>query len=108
MSLTLSSPITDLSGIGEVKAKLFAKLNIRFVRDLLFSFPRRYEDFSTVTSIKNLVIGQQMTVKGRIAGVKSNWGWQGKRRLLRIYVDLADETGVLHVTWYNLRFLEKQ
>lgn len=108
MMLNLSSPVTELSGIGPAKAKLLEKLDIRHVRDLLFAFPYRYEDFSTVTLIKDLLLGKSMTVRGKIVKVKSSWGFQGKRRLLRIYVDLADETGILHVTWYNLRFLEKQ
>ena len=108
MPIQLSSPITDLKGIGPAKAKVLSKLGIAHVRDFLFSFPRRYEDFSNITPIANLVLGKQMTVKGKVQKVKSDWGFQGKRRLLRIYVDIADDTGVLHVTWYNLRFLEKQ
>src|SRR3989344_4155169 len=108
MPIQLSSPIKDLKGIGPAKAKVLSKLGIAHVRDFLFSFPRRYEDFSNITPIANLVLGKQMTVKGKVQKVKSDWGFQGKRRLLRIYVDIADDTGVLHVTWYNLRFLEKQ
>src|SRR3989344_3128008 len=108
MPIQLSSPIKDLKGIGPAKAKVLSKLGIAHVRDFLFSFPRRYEDFSNITPIANLVLGKQMTVKGRVKKVKSDWGFQGKRRLLRIYVDIADETGTLHVTWYNLRFLANQ
>ena len=106
--LRLSSPITDLPRIGPAKAKSFKKLGALHIRDLLFTFPRRYEDFSQVTPIKDLQLGKQMTVRGRVKKVNANWGWQGRRRLLRIFVDLEDETGVLGVTWYNLRFLQQQ
>ena len=106
--LRLSSSITDLPGIGPAKANLFKKLQITHIRDILFHFPRKYEDFSKVTSIKNLKIGETVAVRGKVSEVKSNWGFQGKRRLLRIHVDIKDDTGTLHVTWFNLRFLEKQ
>lgn len=108
MSLRLSSPITDIKGIGPAKASVVKKLGITHIRDLLYSFPRRYEDFSHLTPIKDLTVGQQTAIHGRIQKVKSNWGWQGKRRLLRIYVDIADDTGTIHATWYNLRFLARQ
>src|SRR5581483_7431036 len=108
MPLRLSSPITEVSGIGPAKAKFLAKLDITHVRDLLYTFPRRYDDFSTITTVANLKIGQKMTVRGTVKSVKSVWGYQGRRRLLRIFVELEDETGILKVTWFNLRFLPKQ
>ncbi|MEX1112385.1 MAG: ATP-dependent DNA helicase RecG [Candidatus Andersenbacteria bacterium] len=106
--LRLSSPITEAPRVGPAKARLLKKLQITYIRDLLYTFPRRYDDFSHVTPIQSLELGRQMTVKARIKSVKSHWGFQGRRRVLRIFVELEDETGVLQVTWYNLRFLEKQ
>ncbi len=108
MDLRLSSPITDVPRIGPAKAKILSKLGIYYVRDLLYFFPRRYEDFSQVTPIKDLQLGKQMTAKGKVISAKSSWGFQGKRRLLRIFVEIADETGTLSITWYNLRFLLPQ
>lgn len=105
MAITLSSPMYDLKGVGPARARAFAKLGIHYVRDLLFHFPRKYEDFSTVTPIKDLEIGKQVTVKGKVVSLKQKSGFYGKRRLLRIYVDIDDGTGVLHVVWFNLRFL---
>lgn len=108
MSLRLSSPITDIPRIGPVKAQFFKKLGIQYVRDILYTFPRRYDDFSRLTPIRDLKIGEKMTVQGRVKNVKSSWGFYGRRRMLRIFVDIEDDTGVLSVTWYNLRFLAKQ
>jgi ATP-dependent DNA helicase RecG len=108
MDMRLSSPITDVAGVGPAKAKVLAKLGITHVRDLLYLFPRKYEDFSVVTPIAKLVLGKQMTVRGRVKSLTSNWGFQGRRRLLRIFAEIEDGSGMLHVTWYNLRFLEKQ
>lgn len=107
MALTLSSPITLLHGIGPSRAKALERLGISYVRDFLFAFPRKYEDFSNHVAIKDTQIGSQATILGEVVLVKSSQGFYGKRRLYRIYVDIDDGTGVLHVTWFNLRFLEQ-
>ncbi|OGY30718.1 MAG: ATP-dependent DNA helicase RecG [Candidatus Andersenbacteria bacterium RIFCSPHIGHO2_01_FULL_46_36] len=106
MAITLSSLVTDLKGIGPSRAKAFERLGIRYVRDLLFHFPRKHEDFSSVTPIKDLQLGRPMTVRGTVKSLKDKSGFYGKRRLLRLYCDIQDETGVLHVVWFNLRFLK--
>lgn len=108
MPLRLSSPVTELGRIGPAKAKILAKLGITHVRDFLYTFPRRYDDFSRVTAIADLRVGEKMTVRGKITAAQPSWGFQGRRRVLRIFVEIADDTGTLHVTWYNLRFLVPQ
>ncbi len=108
MPITLSSPVTDLRGVGPSRAHALSRLGIEYVRDLLFHFPRKYEDFSTVTPIAELVVGKQMTALGTVVSIKQNSGFYGKRRLLRIYVDIDDGTGVLHIVWFNLQFLQNK
>lgn len=108
MPLKLSSPVIEIPRIGPAKAKFLQKLGITHVRDFLYTFPRRYDDFSNITAIKDLKVGQKMTVRGKVKSVKNSWGFYGRRRMLRIFVDIKDETGVLNVTWYNLQFLAKQ
>lgn len=108
MPLKLSSPITDVPRIGPTKARFFEKLGIEHVRDILYTFPRRYDDFSNVTKVKDLEVGKTYTVKGKVVSVKTSWGFYGRRKTLRIFVDIEDDTGVINVTWYNLKFLAKQ
>lgn len=106
MPITLSSLITDLKGIGPSRAKAFERLGILHVRDLLFHFPRKHEDFSSITPIKELQLGRPMATRGKVKSLKEKVGFYGKRRLIRIYCDIEDDTGVLHVVWFNLRFLK--
>lgn len=94
--------------MGPAKAKLLEKLGITHARDFLYTFPRRYDDFSTITPISQLKVGETMTVRGKVKSVKSSWGFRGRRRMFRIFVEIEDEEGVLAVTWYNLRFLPRQ
>ncbi len=108
MPLKLSSLVTEINRIGSSKAKYLDKLGITHIRDLLYTFPRRYDDFSCITPIGKLKAGETRTVRGRVKQCNSKWGFSGKRRLLRIFVDIEDESGVLAVTWFNLRFLPQQ
>ncbi len=52
----LSDPITFLQGIGPKKAKLFAKLGIYTLQDLICHFPRAYEDRTKVGRISDLEV----------------------------------------------------
>ncbi|MBI1834013.1 MAG: ATP-dependent DNA helicase RecG [Candidatus Andersenbacteria bacterium] len=106
--LRLSSPVTDLPRIGDAKASVLRKLNITHVRDFLFTFPRKYDDFSEATPIAKLEVGKQQTVQAKVKSVKNSYGFYGRRRVLRVFVELEDPTGTLFVTWYNLRFLAQQ
>ena len=50
----LNDPITILQGIGPKKAKLFEKLGIYTLQDLICHFPRAYEDRTRVGRINDL------------------------------------------------------
>ncbi len=51
--LTLQSPLTDLPGIGKARAEAFSRLGLFCVRDLLFHFPRAYENRGDIRPIGN-------------------------------------------------------
>ncbi len=42
----LATPVQFLKGCGSARAELLAKLDVRTVRDLLFFFPRDYQDLT--------------------------------------------------------------
>ena len=55
---TLSSPLTDIAGMGKTRAEAFARLGIFCVRDLLFHFPRAYEDRGDIKSTAEAIDGE--------------------------------------------------
>ena len=55
-----------VKGVRENTARYFEKLNVFTIRDLLYFFPRRYDDFSALKPIGALVYGQMETVIGTI------------------------------------------
>ncbi len=62
----LSKPITYLKGVGEKRAKLYEKLDIFSVRDLLYHFPRSYVDFTNPQPLDEAENGRQTVVEATV------------------------------------------
>ncbi|MDP9296678.1 MAG: OB-fold nucleic acid binding domain-containing protein, partial [Actinomycetota bacterium] len=77
-------------------------MGIREVGDLLHHYPRRYIDRSTVEAIRDLRVGQQATVIGRVRRVAKR---ATRRRQTMVTVTLADGTGYLDLTFFNQPWL---
>jgi ATP-dependent DNA helicase RecG len=66
MDPDLDTPLQFLKGVGPRRALGLAHAGLHTIGDLLFYFPRRYLDRSTVTPIGRLVPGEEATVVGEI------------------------------------------
>jgi len=99
----LEASVEMLAGIGKKRGELLAKLGVKTVRDLLYFYPRRYEDYSTLKTINRLVYGERVSVLATVwdAGLRKT---QGGKSLFRAI--LSDNTGTMEVTWFNQSFLE--
>jgi ATP-dependent DNA helicase RecG len=98
----LDSPITCLPSVGEVQARRLAKLDIQTIRDLLYLFPRRYDDYSRLSNIRQLEFGEEVTIIANV--IKANVRQSGPNRSI-VKCSLSDGTGTLEVTWFNQPFL---
>ena len=96
------NPITSLKGIGEKTGKLFEKLGIYTVEDLLEYYPRAYDTYEKPAKIADLK-------PDGIAAVEGVLMKDGEvRRFSRVQVTLAflyDGKDKLQLTWYNMPFL---
>ena len=102
--LTDSSKLTELKGIGEKTTKLYEKLGIRTIGELLKYLPKNYETFEAPKSICQITIGETCSVCGVIAGIPT----LKKVRNLTLYTFLIqDQTGSLQITFFNSPFLQK-
>ena len=103
--LELKTSVQYLTGVGPVMAKKLKRLGIGTVRDLLFYFPRRYDDFSKPQNINQLQISQDAIVKASIVQIKQS---RTRRRWMSI-IDalLTDDTGQIKAIWFNQPFLMK-
>jgi len=101
----LETPITVLRGVREAIAAKFARLAVRTVRDALYFFPRRHNDFGQVRKISELMVGQEQTT---IVNVWSAEDTRIGRRLRGTEAWVADDTGMMRVVWFNQPYLARQ
>jgi len=99
----LSQSAQYVKGVGPQKIKLLNRLNIRTVHELLYHFPRRYEDRGNFQPINKAKIGNMETIKGKVLtlGVRRT-----KSRLKIFHLAVADKTGVIYGTWFNQPYLK--
>ncbi|MDP3764836.1 MAG: ATP-dependent DNA helicase RecG [bacterium] len=97
------SSISILPGIGEKVLEKLSKLKIKKVRDLLFHLPFRYEDFSNIKNIADLVAGEKATVTAKILNIGQRRVW--KRNMTITEALLEDETAPIMSVWFNQPYL---
>ncbi|MCJ7831296.1 MAG: hypothetical protein MUP86_02070, partial [Dehalococcoidia bacterium] len=101
----LSAPITVLRGISRALSAKFAHLGVETIRDLLYFFPRRHNDFAHIRPISELVVGEEQTVIGTVwSASETAMG----RRLRGTEALVGDDTGVMRVVWFNQPYLARQ
>ena len=100
----LDEAIGTIRGIGPKRAVLLGNLGIRTVRDLLFHFPRDYQDRRTLTPIDQAVDGATLTVCGTVTASRLI---RMRGRTTMAVVTLRDETGEINATWFGRGFLAK-
>lgn len=96
------SKISELKGIGEKTEKLFQKLNIFTVGDLLRYYPRTYEIYEEPIPIASAEEGKVVTITGNIYGKVQV---ATLRNLQVTTAAIKDLTGTLKVVWFRMPFL---
>lgn len=94
--------IAELKGIGEKTQRLFAKVGIETVGDLIRYYPRGYDVYEEAVPIGELEEGKVQTVTGMIFGRVQV---SGSRKLQVTTLMLKDLTGILKVIWFRMPFL---
>ena len=102
----LSDPVTMLKGVGEVRAKQLAQLNIFTLRDLICHFPRGYEDRTKLVPIEKLEPDVPACFRAMVMNTPRTSHIRKGLDLTK--VQLADTTGRLNVTFFNSRFAAQQ
>lgn len=95
----LQQPVQFLKGVGPARAELLAKLNIATIGDLIFHFPRSYDDLTDVRGFSELTSGDLQTVAGEVVEVGGKELADGRKVLS---VVIADPQGkIVEGTWFN-------
>ena len=103
MLLTLNSKIETLAKVGPIFSKRLCGLGIETIKDLLWYFPQRYEDFSQITPIKQAKLNEKACFCGTISQFTTKKTF--KRGLFLTEALLQDKTACLRVVWFNQPYL---
>ncbi len=99
----LGGSVENLSGIGPAAAKLFARLNIFTIADLLKTFPKSYDDRTRKVSLRDFAGASKVHT---ICQVKSH-EWFGYGRMKTLKLHITDGTASACLVAFNRPFLEK-
>ncbi|HSG44704.1 MAG TPA: ATP-dependent DNA helicase RecG, partial [Anaerolineales bacterium] len=99
----LDAKLTVLQGVGPRNADSLARLGMITLGDMLYNYPRRYDDYSQLKPIKDLFYGEQVTVIGTIQSVHSRPIRGGKASIVEVII--GDGTGGLRLSYFNQPWL---
>ena len=97
-----STKIKELKGIGEKTEKLFHKIGVDTVGDLIRYYPRGYDVYEEAVPISEAAEGRVVTVTGAVYG-RIQVGGSPRMQVTTLHV--KDITGTLRVIWFRMPFL---
>ncbi len=98
----LNSSVTVLKGIGNKKAELFRKIGVESIRDLLYTFPRNYEDRRKICDIADCKLGEMCCIMVR--PVRQVAERRLKQKLSLFLLNASDNSGYITVKWFSAPF----
>jgi ATP-dependent DNA helicase RecG len=101
--MELSLPVEKLRNVGARNLPRLHKLGIKTVRDLLWHFPARYEDYSQIIPIDDLAFDQKATIQGTVVKIDSRRIFP--RRLTIIEAIIEDDSGTIKAVWFNQPYI---
>ncbi len=102
-AMTEQTPVKELYGVGDKVAEKLAILGVETTHDLLYYFPRRYEDFTHPRPIDQLIPGEEHIIQARIVSIENEVSYKKHMKLTRALV--ADNSGQIGLIWFNQPFL---
>lgn len=90
-------------GVGPQRAELLAKLELHVIRDLLYHFPRTYENFSAPKPIEELIDGEAAAVFGVVEEIELKGTGVGRSML---GVLLRQGSQYLRALWFNQPYMK--
>jgi len=106
LSIDLEASVTEIKGIGPKRAQALERLGVHSISDLIYLFPRRYDDYSKLKTIDKLQYGEDVTVIGSVKDVSTRTVRGGKMKIVEAVI--SDKSGSLRVTWFNQPWIAKQ
>lgn len=100
----MSSPISEISGIGEKTAALYHKMNIFTIHDLLTHYPRDYEEWKDICSISEMTVNQTNLICATVVQTPQTLHIRKNMAITTIHV--KDETGICDLIYFNMPYVK--
>lgn len=98
-----NTPIIEIKGIGDKTRKLFEKLDIRTVGDLIHYYPKDYDSFKEPTPIRDAKVGNTEAIYACVTSIPNV---KKVRNLTILNVNVKDESGQMQLTFFNMPYLK--
>ena len=96
--MDITANLEVIKGVGPKTAEALEKRGFRTLKDLLYYFPRSYEDYQSQTNIVDIKPGR-VILRGKIRNLKNLH--TRRRNFVITQGEIYDETGAVRVVWYN-------
>ncbi|MBR6917350.1 MAG: ATP-dependent DNA helicase RecG [Clostridia bacterium] len=110
-NITVSSPVAELKGVGEVRRKALLRLGIETVGDLLRHYPRAYQNRGDTKNLDEIRKMMSPGTRETVASVKLTVSSTPDARMIRRGMNILkfrafDEFGTVEITYFNQNYLK--
>jgi ATP-dependent DNA helicase RecG len=104
VQISLTTPLSEVPGIGARRAAALKTLGLTSVWQLIVHLPHRHERIEAEASIDRLAPGAIVSARGQVAATRIVM----RRPRPRFEAVLMDETGRLDLVWFNMTYLREK
>src|ERR1700686_795453 len=101
----LATPVTFIKGVGPARAELLERLGLYTARDVMFFFPRDYQDLTDMRSIADLEEDKVLSVRGVVEEIDLRSTGIG-RSLLGVLI--RQDRLYMRALWFNQPFMREK
>lgn len=104
-NIKLEDDVIALKGIGPKKSHILNKSGIHIIKDLLYYYPRDYEDRRNIRSVASLREGESVLIRAKIKSMTKGRYRYGNKHVLRLLVQ--DDTGEIEIIFFHSPYMER-
>ncbi|MDR1778804.1 MAG: ATP-dependent DNA helicase RecG [Clostridiales Family XIII bacterium] len=104
-ALLPESPVKNLAGVGPKKLALLEAAGIRTVADLLYAYPRTYEDRTRILTLGEMQAGQPAAFVAQVLSAGGKARYIPGRKKVPYTVLVGDGTGTAQIVFFNATWL---
>ncbi len=101
--LDLGTTIENLRNVGPRNIPRLKRLGIKTLRDLLWHFPVRYDDYRDQTAIADIEPGQKVSIQGEIVKITNRQIFP--RHMTITTAIVRDDSGAINAVWFNQPYI---